>query len=70
MGKRKKEDNTFLRKKTEEKQNSATTMISFNGRGTVLSVKLKLQGKSFEETLKQENFKKRSNEFNRDKWPD
>ena len=48
MGKRKKEGNTFLRKKIEEKQNSATTMISFNGRGTVLSLKLKLQGESFE----------------------
>ena len=48
MGKRKKEDDTFLRKKTEEQQNSDTTMISFNGRGRVLSVKLKLQGESFE----------------------
>ena len=28
MGKRKKENDSFLRKKAEEKQNSATTMIS------------------------------------------
>ena len=34
--------------KTEEKQNSATTMISVDGKGTVFSMKLKLQGESFE----------------------
>ena len=31
MGKRKVEDDTFLRKKTEEKRNSATIMISEDG---------------------------------------
>ena len=31
MGKRKKENDTFLKKKAEEKQNSATTMISVDG---------------------------------------
>ena len=44
MIKRKKEDNTFLRKKEEEKQNSANIMISVDGKGTVFPVKLKLQG--------------------------
>ena len=41
MGKRK-EDDTFLWKnKTEEKQNSATIMISVDGNGTIFPVKLK-----------------------------
>ena len=44
MIKRKKED-TFLRQKAEEKQNSANIMISVDGKGTVFPVKLKLQGK-------------------------
>ena len=35
-------------KKAEEKQNSATIMISVNGKGTDFPVKLKLQGESFE----------------------
>ena len=36
MDKRKKEDDTFLRKnKTEEKHNSATIIISVDGKGTV-----------------------------------
>ena len=48
MDKRKKENYIFLRKKAEEKQNSATTMISVDGKGTVFSMKLKLQGESFE----------------------
>ena len=48
MGERKKEDDTFLRKIPEEKQNSATIMISIELKGTVLPMKLKLQGKSFE----------------------
>ena len=43
MIKRKKEDDTFLRKKAEEKQNSANVMISVDGKGTVSPVKLKLQ---------------------------
>ena len=35
MDKRKKEDDTFLRKnKTEEKHNSATIIISVDGKGT------------------------------------
>ena len=33
MDKRKKENYIFLRKKAEEKQNSATTMISVDGKG-------------------------------------
>ena len=48
MGKRKKEDDTFLQKKTEEKQNSATIMIYVDGIGTVFPVKLKLEEESFE----------------------
>ena len=40
MGKRKEEDDIFLRKKTEEKQNSATIMISVDEKGTVFPVKL------------------------------
>ena len=47
MGKRKKEDDTFLRKKTEEKQNITTIMISVDGIGTIFPVKLKLQEESF-----------------------
>ena len=48
MGKRKKEDATFPRKKVEEKQNSVTIMISVDRKGIVFSVKLKLEGESFE----------------------
>ena len=40
-----KEDDTFLRKKAEEKQNSANKMISVDGKRTVFPVKLKFQGK-------------------------
>ena len=47
MGKRKREDDTFLRKKIEEKQNIATIMISVDGKGTIFPVKLKLQEESF-----------------------
>ena len=35
---------TFLRKKTEKKQNRSTIMISVDGKGTVFPVKLKLHG--------------------------
>ena len=45
--KEKKEDNTFLRKKTG-RINSATMMAYVDGKGTVFTVKLKLEGKSFE----------------------
>ena len=34
----------FWGKKTEEKQNRATIMISVDGKGTIFAVKLKLQG--------------------------
>ena len=57
-GQKKKEDDTFLKQKAEEKQNSATTMVSVDGKGTVFSVKLKLQGESFEKTLKKRILKK------------
>ena len=44
MGKRKKEDDNFLRKKTEEKQNGATIMIPVDRKWTVFPVKSKSQG--------------------------
>ena len=44
MNKSKKQNDIFLSKKTEEKQNNATIMISVDGIGTVFPVKLKLQG--------------------------
>ena len=47
MGK-KREDDTSLRIKIEEKQNIATIMISVAEKGTVLPVKLKLQGEIFD----------------------
>ena len=48
MGRRKEEDDTFLRRKTEEKQNSVTIVISVDGKETGFPVKLKLKGESFE----------------------
>ena len=48
MGKRKEDDDTFLRKKTEEKHKTVTIMISVDGKGTVFLVTLKLEGESFE----------------------
>ena len=48
MSKRKKEDDIFLRKETEAKQNSVTIVISADGKGTVFSVMLKLEEGSFE----------------------
>ena len=39
-----KEDDTYLWKKADEKQSSATTMILVVGKGTFFPVKLKLQG--------------------------
>ena len=47
-GKKKKKNDTFLKKITGEKQNSVTIMISVNRKGTFLLVKLKLEGQSFE----------------------
>ena len=49
IGKRKEEDDTFLRKKTKKtKQNSVTIMISVGEKGTVFPVKLQLEGESCE----------------------
>ena len=48
MGNRKKKMIPFWGKKTEEKQNSATIMISADGKGAVFPLKLKSQGASFE----------------------
>ena len=50
MGKRKKENDTFLKKEAEERQNSATTMISLDAKGTDFPMMLKLQGESFQKT--------------------
>ena len=50
IGKTKREDDTFLRKKTEEKQNGATAIASVNGKGEVVPMKLKLQEELFEKT--------------------
>ena len=54
----KKEDLTFLRKKTEEKQNSVTIMISVDRKGTVFPVKLKLEGNCLNKDIKNENLEK------------
>ena len=49
MGKRKRKNlDTFLRKKSEKKQTSVDIMTSVNGKGAVFPVTLKLQGESFE----------------------
>ena len=56
MGKRKKEDDTFMREKTEEKQNSATITITVDCKGTAFPVKLKLQGNSLNKNIKKESF--------------
>ena len=48
MGKRKREYHTILSKKTEEKRNSVTIMISIDKKRTIFLVKPKLEGESFE----------------------
>ena len=60
----------ILRKKTEEKQNSATIMLSVDGKGTVFPMKLNYMGNRLNKDIKKENFKKRFNEFNWDELPD
>ena len=37
----KKEDDTFLKEKADEKQKSTTIMISVDGKGTIFPAKLK-----------------------------
>ena len=54
FGEKKKHD-ILLRKKTEEKQNSATLMISVDGKGTIFPVIL---GNSLNKYIKKANFKK------------
>ena len=54
-------------KKAEEKQNSAATTISVDGKQTVFPMQLKLQRGSFEKTYLKREFQKRSNKFNWDK---
>ena len=53
-----KKDDTFLRKKAEEKQRSITIMISVDGKRTVFPMKLKLEGKRLNKDIKKKNFKK------------
>ena len=48
MYKRKIENDTYLSKKREEKDNSAIIMMSVDGEGTVFSVRFKLEEESFE----------------------
>ena len=50
--------------KRKIEQNSATTMISADGKGTVFPMNLKLQGKSFKKTYLKREFQKMSNKFN------
>ena len=47
-GQKKKKMIPFLGKQSGEKQNSATIIISVEGKRTAFPVKLKLQGESFE----------------------
>ena len=47
----------FWEKKTEQKQNSATIMISVDGNGLVFPMKLKLQGELFEKKYKKKYIK-------------
>ena len=48
VGKRRKEDDSFLRKETEEKQSSTDITISVYGKRTVCPVKLELEAESSE----------------------
>ena len=43
-----KKDDTFPRKKAEEKQGMDTIVISVDGKGKIFPMKLKLEGKSSE----------------------
>ena len=61
---KKTENDIFLGKKKQNKNNSATIMISVDGKGSVFPIKLKLQGTSFENILEKKEFQKESNEFN------
>ena len=53
-----KEHDILLRKKTEEKQNSAALMISVDGKGTIFPVILNYKGNSLNKYIKEANFKK------------
>ena len=50
----------FWGKKADEKQISATIMISVHGKGAVFPVKLKLQGNRLNKDITKENFLKNS----------
>ena len=47
----------FWEKKTVEKQNNATIMISLDGKGTTFPVQLNLQGDCLNKDIKRDNFK-------------
>ena len=55
MSKRKKRSHLSEEKKTKEKQNSATKMISVDLKRTTFPMKLKRHGESFEKHIKKEN---------------
>ena len=59
MGKEKKKMIPFWGKTADEKQNSATIMISVDRKGEVFPVKLKLQGNRLNKDVKKENLKKK-----------
>ena len=58
MGKIKEEDDTFLRKKTEEKQSNATVMISVDRKGTFFQWGWNYKENCLYKDIKKENFRK------------
>ena len=58
MGKSIKEDDTYLRKTTKEKQNSATMMISANGIGIVFQWSWNYKGNQLNIDIKKRILKK------------
>ena len=56
MGKRKKGDDTFLWKKTEEKQNSDTIIIYLDGKGQFFQWSLNCKGNSLNKDIKKREF--------------
>ena len=58
MGKRKKENDTFLWKKAEKKKNIAITVIFLDGKGQFFQWSWNYKGNRLKKHLKKENFKK------------
>ena len=59
MGKRKKGDDTFLWKKTEEKQNSDTIIIYVDGKGQFFQWSLNCKGNSLNKDIKKKRILKK-----------